>query len=89
MPMSSPQMTRMFGFFAADGDGDCAFVLVTVKENATRISAIRVSFILICLVCYSVTGKKPFRRWSWRSAFHSSFMCTIVQSFTAESFFPN
>ena len=29
MPMSSPQMTRMFGFFPDDGAGDCAQTVET------------------------------------------------------------
>jgi hypothetical protein len=47
--MSSPQMTRMFGFFPKDGEGDCALAMpAAVKMQATaRMSVCTISFVLI------------------------------------------
>src|SRR6476646_10670235 len=45
--MSSPMMTRMFGFLPDDGAGDCAFVVKT--HISARLSAANSSFVFIKL----------------------------------------
>src|SRR6266481_5217679 len=51
MPMSSPQITRMLGFFA------CARTAVgKTRILASRVSRIRIGFSFIGFVCYLLLG---------------------------------
>src|SRR5207302_619593 len=51
--MSSPQMTRMFGFFPVDCAGDCALVLPGLERThiSARLSTVRMSFVFMEFVC--------------------------------------
>ena len=49
--MSSPMMTRMFGFFPEDGVGDCALADTVRMHISARLNALRMIFIFIRLVC--------------------------------------
>src|SRR6476661_2014341 len=52
--MSSPKITRMFGFFAKDGVGDCAVALPgAIRTQAcARLSAVRMSFVFMELIYF-------------------------------------
>ena len=46
-PMSSPQMTRMFGFFPEEGAGDCALTDALKTHISARLNAAKMSFVFM------------------------------------------
>jgi hypothetical protein len=66
--MSSPMMTRMFGFLAGDGAGDCALAIPgAVKTQTTaRINVCSISFIFIgfgssYFIFHLIGGRRVFQ----------------------------
>src|ERR1044072_3916113 len=47
-PISSPKMTRIFGFFPEEGAGDCAFVVKT--QISAKLSDAKSSFVFMMLI---------------------------------------